>query len=89
MECLVLELDRFFSEQPVSSQAQEAGSFQNQLPRKSRKRGIAALLADVTNTSKTRHVRLCKEETISKVSTAMAPEFGPRGDPSKGGKIKA
>ena len=36
-----------------------------------------------------RPVRLCKEETISKVSTAMAPEFGPRGDAAKGGKAKA
>ena len=74
----------------VSSQAQEAGSFQNQHHRRSRKRGIAALLADVTNQiSETRPVRVCREETISKVSTAMAPEFGPRGDPLKGAKNKA
>ena len=74
------------NQQPVSSQAQEAGFFQNQLPRKC---GIAALLAHITNTSETHHVRLCKEETLSKVSSAVAPEFGPRGDPSKDEKIKA
>ena len=76
--------------QPVSSQAQEAGSFQNQHHRRSRKRVIAALLADVTNQiSETCPVRVCREETISKVSTAMAPEFGPRRDPLKGAKNKA
>ena len=77
------------NQQPVSSQAQEASSFQNQLPRRYRKRSISALLADVTNTSETRHVRLCKEDTISQVYTAMVPEFGPQGDPSKRRKIKA
>ena len=67
----------------VSSQAQEAGSFQNQPSRKSRKRSIAALLADVTNQPEScRRSRVCKEETISKVATAMVRDCQPRGDAS-------
>ena len=42
----------------------------------------------INHPSESRPVRLCKEETISKVSTAIAPEFGPRGDAAKCGKAK-
>ena len=63
----------------VSSQAQEASSFQNHPPAGLRSVGITAFLADVTIES--RPVRHCEEETIS---TALAPEFGPRGDAAKG-----
>jgi hypothetical protein len=68
---------------------QEAGYFQNQPPRKLRKRGIAALLADVTNQPSGR--RICKEETIEKVhvSTTMIRDLEPRGDAVKGGKARS
>ena len=73
----------------ISSQGQEAGSFQNQPPKRSRKRGIAALLADVTNQPESCNQRLCKEESISKVSAAILPDFQPRGDAEKGGMVRA
>ena len=73
----------------ISSQGQEAGSFQNQPPKRSRKRGIAALLADVTNQPESCNQRLCKEESISKVSAAIVPDFQPRGDAEKGGMVRA
>ena len=74
-----------------SLQGQEPGSFQNQPPKKSRKHGIAALLADVTNQPKIQccKSRLCKEETITKVSTAMVRDFEPGGDAVKGGKARS
>ena len=63
----------------VSLQGQEPGSFHNQPPKKSRKRGTAALLADVTNQPEIQccKFRLCKEEMITEVSTAMVRDFEP------------
>ena len=72
----------------ILSQGQEAGSFQNQPPKKSRKHNIASLLADMTNQPESCNRRLCKEETVSMVFTVMVREFEPRGDTVKGGKAR-
>ena len=87
---IVFELNRSSQNQlSVPSLGQEAGSSQSQPPRKSRKRGIAALLADVTNQPQSSGRRLCKDETVVKVSSAMLPDLEPRGDAVKGGKARS
>ena len=90
MECLSsLSSTGSSQNQPsVPSLGQEASSSQNQPPRKSRKRGIAALLADVTNQPESSGRRLQKDETIAKVS-AMVQDLEPRGDAVKGGKARS
>ena len=90
MECLSSSSSTSSSQnQPsVPSLGQEAGSCQSQPPRKSRKRGIAALLADVTNQPESSGRRLQKDETIAKVS-AMVQDLEPRGDAVKGGKARS
>ena len=74
--------------QTGSSQSQPTGSSQNQ-PK--RKRGISALLGDITNdpSAQTQSRRTCREETLSKVAANLEQTHEPRGDASKGGKIKA
>ena len=92
MECLSSSSSTGSSQNQLSvpSLGQEADSSQNHPPRKSRKRGIAALLADVTNQPEScSGRRFCKDETIAKVSTAMVPDLKPRGDAVKGGKARS
>ena len=81
---------RFFSEPTNRFFSGPRGRFFSEpTPKRSRKRGIAALLADVTNQPERCNQRLCKEESISKVSAAIAPDFQPRGDVEKSGKVRA
>ena len=72
-----------------SLRSQETGSFQNQPPRRQRKRGIAALL-DITNSeAASLPQRACKDATRSRVAASIAPTFESRGDPKKAVKVKA
>ena len=81
-------------QQPSSGNQQPStGSFQNQQPpKKTRKRGIAALL-DKTNQicEQSSAQRLCKETARARVATQVTPFilFEERGDPAKGGKAHA
>ena len=69
--------------------SQETGSFQNQPPRRQRKRGIAALL-DITNSEvASLPQRACKDAARSRVAASVAPTFESRGDPKKAVKVKA
>ena len=78
-------MESFSSSSPLG---QQIGSSQNQ-PK--RKRGISALLGDITNdpSAQTLSRRTCREETLSKVAANLEQTHEPRGDASKGGKIKA
>ena len=77
------------SQQTGSFQSQQTGSSQNQQPRRQRKRGIAALLADITNEQPQCSQRVCKQVAKSRVTVSVAPTFDLRGDPVKGVKEKA
>ena len=73
------------------NQQPSTGSFQNQQPpKKTRKRGIAALL-DRTNQvcEQSPAQRPCKETAQARVATQLTPSFEGRGDPAKGGKAHA
>ena len=82
----------FQNQQPSSlNQQPSTGSFQNQQPpKKTRKRGIAALL-DRTNQvcEQSPAQRPCKETAQARVATQLTPSFEGRGDPAKGGKAHA
>ena len=55
------------------------------------RRGISALLGDITNdpSVQTHSRRTSREETLSKVAANLEQTHEPRGDASKGGKVKA
>ena len=75
----------------VGASSPSTGSFQNQQPpKKTRKRGIAALL-DRTNETceESQTQRPCKQTSQAIVSTLLTPTFEVRGDPVKGGKAHA
>ena len=73
----------------MASSTASTGSFQNQQPpKKTRKRGIAALL-DRTNQEQSPAQRSCKETAQAKVASQLTPSFEERGDPAKGGKDHA
>ena len=82
----------FLNQQPsFRNQQPSTGSFQNQQPpKKTRKRGIVALL-DTTNQVSEQNPahRLCKETARTRVATQLTPSFEERGDPAKGGKAHA
>ena len=72
----------------MASSTASTGSFQNQQPpKKTRKRGIAALL-DRTNQEQSTAQRSCKETAQAKVASQLTPSFE-RGDPAKGSKAHA
>ena len=75
----------------MASSTASTGSFQNQQPaKKTRKRGIAALL-DRTNQvcEQSPAQRPCKDTACARVATQLTPSFEERGDPAKGGKAHA
>ena len=82
----------FQNQQPsAGSQQPSIGSFQNQLPpKKTRKRGIAALLDKTNQVCEQKPAqRLCKENARARVSSQLTPLFDERGAPTKGGKAHA
>ena len=78
----------FSSSSFYSPLGQPTGSSQNQPKRKC---GISVPLGDITNdpSAQTHSRRTCREETLSKVAANLEQTHEPRGDASKGGKIKA
>ena len=82
----------FQNQQPSSGNQQPStSSFQNQQPpKKTRKRGIAALMDKTNQVCEQSHPqRLCKENARARVATQLTPSFEERGDPAKGGKAHA
>ena len=76
---------------PTGSFQSQTGSFENQPPKRTRKRGIAALLGDSTNlpaTSEDLERRACKEIAETKIAVSSAPQHDQRGDSKKGVRTK-
>ena len=64
------------------------GSFENQTPKRKRKRGIAALLEDTTNlpvSAASEHLerRASKDKAESRITVSAAPQYDCRGDSLK------
>ena len=82
----------FQNQQPsAGNQQPSTGSFQNQQPpKKTRKRGVAAVL-DKTNQvcEQNPAQRLCKETARARVTSQLTPLFNERRAPTKGGKAHA
>ena len=97
-DCVQIAMECFNLSNPTgSSQSQQTGSFQSQQPgsyenhplKKQRKRGIAALLSDISNEQQPCAQRVSKEVAETKITASIATPFDMRGDPVKGAKEKA
>ena len=89
-DCVQIAMECFNLSNPTgSSQSQQPSSYENQPPKKQRKRGIAALLSDISNEQQPCAQRVSKEVAETKITASFATPFDTRGDPVKGAKEKA